>query len=246
MGIAMMFFNWVLFVVSIFAMIMFHLQIVNVEEEFLLEAFGEEYLSYRQKVCRYIGRKSESYLNFMRRNNRMITYRRIEEEELCIKLFDRFIRHQVVTKCWRKEEGEWVIKDVPFIDDWGKEEFQTLVSCLQNTIRTGGFVYGAFYEGNLKGFTSVESELFGGAQQYLDLSCIHVSEDMRGRGIGETLFAAAKDWAKKHGARKLYISGHSAVETQAFYKKMGCVEAELYNEAHVEKEPCDCQLECRL
>ena len=41
MGIAMMFFNWVLFVVSIFAMIMFHLQIVNVEEEFLLEAFGE-------------------------------------------------------------------------------------------------------------------------------------------------------------------------------------------------------------
>ena len=34
MGIAMMFFNWVLFVVSIFAMIMFHLQIVNVEEEF--------------------------------------------------------------------------------------------------------------------------------------------------------------------------------------------------------------------
>ena len=118
MGIAMMFFNWVIFVVSIFAMIMFHLQIVNVEEEFLLEAFGEEYLSYRQKVCRYIGRKSESYLNFMRRNNRMITYRRIEEEELCIKLFDRFIRHQVVTKCWRKEEGEWVIKDVPFIDDW--------------------------------------------------------------------------------------------------------------------------------
>ena len=204
MGIAMMFFNWVLFVVSIFAMIMFHLQIVNVEEEFLLEAFGEEYLSYRQKVCRYIGRKSESYLNFMRRNNRMITYRRIEEE------------------------------------------FQTLVSCLQNTIRTGGFVYGAFYEGNLKGFTSVESELFGGAQQYLDLSCIHVSEDMRGKGIGETLFAAAKDWAKKHGARKLYISGHSAVETQAFYKKMGCVETELYNEAHVEKEPCDCQLECRL
>ena len=57
MGIAMMFFNWVLFVVSIFAMIMFHLQIVNVEEEFLLEAFGEEYLSYWQKVCRYIGRK---------------------------------------------------------------------------------------------------------------------------------------------------------------------------------------------
>lgn len=32
-------------------------QIVNVEEDFLLTAFGEEYLAYRKKVCRYLGRK---------------------------------------------------------------------------------------------------------------------------------------------------------------------------------------------
>ena len=30
---------------------------VNVEEDFLLETFGEEYLNYKKKVCRYIGRK---------------------------------------------------------------------------------------------------------------------------------------------------------------------------------------------
>lgn len=56
-GIILMFFNWVLLLVSCFAMIMFHLQIVNVEEVFLQEAFGDAYLSYRKKVCRYIGRK---------------------------------------------------------------------------------------------------------------------------------------------------------------------------------------------
>ncbi len=56
-GILCMFFNWWLFVVSLFAMIMFHLQIVNVEEDFLITAFGNEYLAYRNKVCRYIGRK---------------------------------------------------------------------------------------------------------------------------------------------------------------------------------------------
>lgn len=56
-GIAMMFFNWVLFAVSAFAALMFHLQIVNVEEEFLLSAFGNEYLSYRNEVHRYLGRK---------------------------------------------------------------------------------------------------------------------------------------------------------------------------------------------
>ena len=50
----------------------------------------------------------------------------------------------------------------------------------------------------------------------------------------------------ENGAGKLYISAHSAVESQAFYKSMGCVEAGEYNPEHVEKEPYDCQLECRL
>lgn len=56
-GILMMFFNRLLFIASVFAILMFHLQIVNVEEDFLLERFGDEYLSYKKKVCRYIGRK---------------------------------------------------------------------------------------------------------------------------------------------------------------------------------------------
>ena len=59
LGILLMFFNWVLFPVSIFAALMFHLQIVNVEEDFLLESFGEDYLIYRKKVNRYLGRKAK-------------------------------------------------------------------------------------------------------------------------------------------------------------------------------------------
>lgn len=56
-GILLMYFNWLLFVVSAFAIVMFHLQIVNVEEEFLIVTFGDEYIKYKNKVCRYIGRK---------------------------------------------------------------------------------------------------------------------------------------------------------------------------------------------
>lgn len=56
-GILLMFFNWILCVLTIFAIVMYHLQIVCVEEKFLAGAFGEEYLEYRAKVCRYIGRK---------------------------------------------------------------------------------------------------------------------------------------------------------------------------------------------
>lgn len=56
-GILLVFFNWYLCCSTIFAVVFFHLQIVNVEEEFLTEAFGEEYLAYKKKVCRYIGRR---------------------------------------------------------------------------------------------------------------------------------------------------------------------------------------------
>lgn len=176
----------------------------------------------------------------------MLQYRTLSKDEINMELFQNFIRRQKVTDCWRRENNAWVIKSAPFIDDWSQTDYQTLISCLQNTVATGGLVYAAFYEGKLKGFASVEAELFGGAQNYLDLSSIHVSEDMRGQGIGKALFYAAKAWAKSQGAKKLYISAHSAVESQAFYKAMGCVEAQVYNEMHVEAEPYDCQLECEL
>lgn len=173
-------------------------------------------------------------------------YRQLNAEEICRQLFGQFIRHQKVTNCRRREAGEWVIREDPFIDDWSEEDYQILVSCLKNTVNTGGFVYAAFYQGALKGFVSVESALFGGENRYLDLSSIHVSEDMRSRRIGQRLFKAAAEWAGQKGARKLYISSHSAVETQAFYQSMGCVEAQEYNQEHVEREPYDCQLEYEL
>ena len=173
-----------------------------------------------------------------------ITYRILSMQDICIELFSDFVRRQKVTKCWRKEEGAWVIKDAPFIDDWSEDDYRFLVKCLRHTAETGGFLCGAFCGGKLKGFVSVESGFFGGEQKYLDLSSIHVSEDVRNKGIGARLFLAAKGWAKERGADKLYISAHSAVETQAFYRKMGCVEAEVYCSAHVERESFDCQLEC--
>lgn len=56
-GTLLMFFNWILCFLTVFAVTMYHLQIVNVEEDFLLATFGNEYLKYKKKVCRYIGRR---------------------------------------------------------------------------------------------------------------------------------------------------------------------------------------------
>ena len=173
-------------------------------------------------------------------------YKTLLEEEICPELFCDFERRQVVTKCRRKIDGVWTVKDDPFIDQWSETDYVFLVKCLKNTVRTGGVIYGAFSGRFLKSFVSVEPQLFGSKKEYMDLSSLHVSEDFRGRGIGTKLFGMAAGWARAHGAKKLYISSHSAVETQAFYHSLGCVEAVEYNIAHVEREPFDCQLEFLL
>ena len=56
LGILFMFFNPVLLILSLWAMVMLHLQILQ-EEKYLLAVFGEKYTDYKSRVCRYIGRK---------------------------------------------------------------------------------------------------------------------------------------------------------------------------------------------
>lgn len=174
----------------------------------------------------------------------MTNIRVLQADEIDRALFGAFIRRQVVDECVRREGDEWVVRSDPFIDDWSEEDYAVLVACLRNTILTGGLVLGAFLpSGELKGFASVEGELFGGQNAYLDLTSLHVSQDMRRSGLGKKLFSLAAQWAREQGARKLYISSHSAIETQRFYQALGCVDAAQVNLAHVEAEPFDRQLE---
>ncbi len=54
-GILCTFFNIYLCAATVLALVLFHLQIVKVEEVFLEEAFSEEYYLYKKKVFRYLG-----------------------------------------------------------------------------------------------------------------------------------------------------------------------------------------------
>ena len=103
--------------------------------------------------------------------------------------------------------GVWVVRDAPFIDDWSEADYAFLVQCLQNTLATGGVVLGAFADGALKGFASVESAPLGKAGDYRDLTCLHVSAELRGRGIGRELFTRAAQWARAHGGKKAVSVG---------------------------------------
>ena len=119
--------------------------------------------------------------------NMDIVYRPIEFSETGIGLFSSFERKQNVTDCWRKIEGKWRIVNAPFTDDWNENDYIVLTESLKNTVKAGGLVYGAFVDGRLKGFVSVDGAPFGKERQYADLMYLYVSRDMRGRGIGRRL-----------------------------------------------------------
>lgn len=176
----------------------------------------------------------------------MTEYRQLKENEINAGLLDGFIRRQVVTKCLRRENGAWIAKNAPFIDDWTQKDREWIAADLKNLAGRGGLVYAAYCGGKLAGFASVSAEMLGESGEYLELTNIHVTEAMRGRGIGHALFYAAAEWAKAHGAKKLYISAHSSVESQAFYRSLGCKEAEIYSTRHIGAEPFDIQMEYRL
>lgn len=175
-----------------------------------------------------------------------VYYKELGQSEISIDLFSSFKRYQEVNKCWRKENGNWLLKDIAFTERWSVDDYIDLIKSLHKTLETGGTVIGAFHENVLVGFASVENEALGSRKEYIQLSCLHTSYDHRGMGIGKRLFNLTCEHVKTKGAKKLYISAHSAEETQAFYKAMGCTEALEYNERLVDDEPCDCQLEYSL
>ncbi len=149
-------------------------------------------------------------------------YRAIPAEELGPGLFAGFQRRQLVTDCWRREGKSWVIRPDPFVDDWTPAEVAALLAQLGQVLAGGGFVYGAFWpDGRLAGFAAVDARPLGSAGQYRDLCQLHVSQEARRQGIGRRLFGAARRFAAGLGGQKLYISAHSAVETQAFYRGWG-------------------------
>jgi ribosomal protein S18 acetylase RimI-like enzyme len=176
----------------------------------------------------------------------MIKYRELKTYEISQELFKQFNRYQKVTRCWRKENSVWVLKDISCEENWDAKDIRYLVECLKNTAIPGGAVFGAFKHEILAGFSSLENEPFGEKQEYLQLSSIHVSYEHRGCGIGKELFRMSANRARELGAKKLYMSSHSSEETQAFYRSLHCSEALEYDQRLTMAEPFDCQIEYLL
>lgn len=172
-----------------------------------------------------------------------IKYERLTTENFNEYSLDKFVRHQICNEWIRKKDGEFYILKKDFIENWDLEELRDTAAEELTAIREDSIAYGAFDEGRLIGFASLRNEIFGSFKQYIELKMMHVSEEYRGLGIGKKLFLLVASEAKKLGLEKLYISAHSSVESQAFYKSLGCVEATEIDAKRQANEPADVQME---
>lgn len=174
---------------------------------------------------------------------RQITYQTLTAKNFGLHSLDYFIRRQDVKKCWRRVEGTLTLLPIAYIEDWDLTERRETAKEILEELQRGGFAYGALCEGKIVGFAVLAAALFGTRKRYMDLSLFYVSEPFRRMGIGKELFLLACQGAKNAGAEKLYISAHSAEDSMAAYRNLGCVEAMEVNRFLAEKEPCDVQLE---
>lgn len=175
-----------------------------------------------------------------------LIYRDVTPEDIAAGVLDDFVRHQVVTKCWRPTPEGWALLPIAFVDDWDGPTRQNRAQCLQALPVQGGRVIGAFEGRALRGYIALNRQSPDCPEDTLEVLSFHVSEPFRHQGIGGRLFALAVAEGRRRGARRLYISAHSAVESQAFYAKLGCVDAQLPDPRHIAAEPFDRQLEFLL
>jgi ribosomal protein S18 acetylase RimI-like enzyme len=180
----------------------------------------------------------------MDKNNTII--RLVETIDLHSAALQKFNRYQVTNRVMYKENDQYLYKNEHFIECWDEQKRGQVIQSLQRCISMGGITAGAFRNGELIGFASVENEFFGKKGEYLELSYIHISYEYRNCGIGKKLFSFCCEKAKTKGARKLYIAAHPAEETQHFYKAIGCVPAAEVSKQIYDKEPLDIQLELAL
>jgi len=176
-----------------------------------------------------------------------VQYRELALGDIHPKMLSSFVRRQEITQCLRKTGDGLVLVDNPHVIDWDANYKQEIINDeFPLMLTSGGALIGAYADGNLVGFAGIDGNLRGSQGQYVWLVKIHVSSDLRGHGIGSELLTRIADKARRLGGKFLYISSLSAKETQAFYRAMGCREADELDQELFAAEPYDIHLQYPL
>ena len=168
----------------------------------------------------------------------MIRIELLSKENFKQDSLDNYPRKHDVKKVYRKHNGEYVLVDCAYTEDWDMEKRRSVAKDISSD---DYITYLAMENDRVVGFIGLKKAL---VEPYMILDLMQVSATCRGQGIGRKLFDVGKEEARKAGAKALYISACSSEETIAFYKAMG---AELTNcpiKEIEDAEPYDLQMVC--
>jgi len=159
-----------------------------------------------------------------------ITCRAMAVDDLHIHMMDEFDRRQEITHILRKNGRVKKLRK-PRVEDWNAEDKKRFIQgffiqkvYLRQYYSGEPLVFAAFRGGQVAAF-AVWDHYWGEEKEYAALLRLFVSCECRRMGLGRQLFTLCVEAAKNEGAQKLFISTENSVETQEFYKSMGCTAA---------------------
>lgn len=153
---------------------------------------------------------------------------------------DEYERRHDVKRVYRRKGTEYVLVDMPYVEDWSLEEKRQIAKKISGQDYRS---YIALADEKVVGFIAMKKKLY---EDYMIVDEMYVSAKCRGEGIGRKLFDLGKEEAKKAGARALYMSACSSEETIAFYRTMGAILTDHPIRSLAEKEPYDLQMVCKV
>lgn len=168
----------------------------------------------------------------------MIEFELLDESNFNKYSLDNYDRKQQVNRVYRKSGNEYVLVDMPYVEDWDIEKKRQVAEGISSKeyisyiVKEGGRVIG---------FIGLKKQLYN---EYMILDLMQVSAGYRGKGIGRRLFDLGKEETRKAGAKALYISACSSEETIAFYRAMGAEITDTPIKEIAEDEPYDLQMVC--
>lgn len=150
---------------------------------------------------------------------------------------------QTIGRAWREVDGERRLVRIDYEDPTWPNGYEAHRDGFINAVEEGGVAIGALDEtGRLIGFGTLRGKLYGNHHRYVLLDQLFISREQRGGGIGRRLFAYLAEHAKTLGGDHLYICAGSAEETIAFYRALGCRDADEVIPELAEEDPRDMQL----
>ena len=170
----------------------------------------------------------------------MIKIELLSAENFKLDSLDNYKRKQDVKKVYRKQNGEYILVDCVYTEDWDMEKRRSVAKDISSD---DYITYLAIENNEVVGFIGLKKYL---VESYMILDMMQVSASYRGRGIGRKLFDEGKKEARKAGAEALYISACSSEETIVFYKAMGAELADCPIKEIAESEPYDLQMICSV